>query len=164
MKRLFLFLLFILFLFNVSALEFSPSSLDFVMNKDQQLCKTIFFNIDGQEASIQDYWADSSSEDWTISKFKTTASELSLQIFYPTKVSLAQSQVQVCIKGTKSSKNKGALIFKQEKEGNSLVQFVVWLNVSVQGIENPQKDENKSKNKRSPDEEDSSPSPSSSPS
>lgn len=131
MKKILIFFIF-LFLTRVSALEFSPPSLQFDLQTDQQTCKSIFLKLDS-EATLSDSWAQNPSQEWSVTNFRTSHQQLQIQVSYPQTISSSQQEVQVCISGANTGDYKGALIFNQEKVGNSIVQFVVWLKVSISG-------------------------------
>ena len=128
MRKIFLF--FILLIPITSALEFFPASLQFDLEKNQISCKKINFEIESP-ATVRDAWAQSSLEQWSITNFKTNSQEHEIQLSYPSEINPEQKELEFCVSGSKPGEYKGALVFRQEKIGNSIVQFAVWLKLSI---------------------------------
>ena len=128
LKKAVLFLILLIPL--ISGLEFSPTSLQFSLEKNETLCKKINFEIESS-AAVHDAWAQSSLEQWSITNFKTSSQEHGIKISYPTETNPEEKELQVCISGSKSGDYRGALIFREEKVGNSIVQFGVWLKLHI---------------------------------
>ena len=152
MKKLFFFFTIILCLTQISALEFYPANLEFNLTQNQQSCKKVFFSLDSQ-TTVSDSWAQNETSVWSITQFQTSAQQLGITLNYPANLDSAQTNAEICISGANTGNYKGAMIFRQGELGNSLVQFAVWLKVSISGEvsqEPPQDtstDENKSKKK-----------------
>lgn len=147
MKKIFLFAVLIFFCGQVSPLEFSPTSLEFNLEKNQQDCKNIFVKLDGQ-TSITNFWTEDENAEWRISQFQTSSQELEITVEHSPQISQSVKEVEVCISGERSGNYRGALIFRQQESGNSIVQFVVWINLTVTG-ENEQSEETSSTKRKS---------------
>ena len=130
MKIAFLFLVIIAFSQQISALQFSPSILNFQTNQNKQSCKEIFFVLDSQ-ATLSDTWAENENIPWRITQFTKSAQDHEIQLSYPVQISAEQTTIEVCLTPLKAGNYRGALVFRQGQTGNSIVQFVVWLNASV---------------------------------
>lgn len=115
-----------------SAIQFSPTSLEFSLEKNQISCKKINFQIESP-TTLKDTWAKSPSEDWSIINFKTTAQENSLELSYPSEISPEEKEIEVCLSGASPGEYKGALVFRENEIGNSIVQFAIWLKVNIEG-------------------------------
>ncbi|MBS3099115.1 hypothetical protein J4462_02795 [Candidatus Pacearchaeota archaeon] len=123
----------IVFFSSIStALEFSPTNLEFNLTQNQQSCKKVFFNLDSQ-TTVSNAWAQNGNVPWSITQFQTSAQDLGINMNYPVQISLYQKQAEVCLSGANSGNYKGAMIFRQGELGNSVIQFVVWLRVSISG-------------------------------
>jgi hypothetical protein len=123
-------LFFILLIPFVSALEFSPASLQFSLEKNEISCKKINFEIESS-AAVHDAWAQNNLEQWSVTNFKTSSDEHQIELSYPSKINSEEKEFQVCISGSKSGDYRGVLIFREEKIGNSIVQFAVWIRLHV---------------------------------
>ena len=127
---------FLIFLFvflcitQTSALEFSPTNLEFNLTKNQQVCKKIFFTLDSG-TTISDFWAGNENVPWSVTQFQTSAQDLGININYPIQISSDQTQTEICISGTRAGNYRGVLIFKQGEQGNSIVQFGVWIKLLI---------------------------------
>ncbi len=133
MKYFFIFLFSIFFITGVLATGFSPSSLTFNLAKGEEQCQSIHLDSDSSKISVIDVWAESSDSEWKISEFKTSSSEHNIIINYPKELSAIQRDVSICVTGKKVGEYHGAIIFKQQQEGNSVIQLAVWLKVIVDG-------------------------------
>lgn len=116
---------------GVSAVGFSPSSLTFNLAKGEEQCQSIHLDSDSQTIEIIDVWAESAESEWKVSQFTTSSSSHNLQLSYPSELSISQRDVEVCLSGTNEGEHHGAIIFKQEQEGNSVIQLAVWLKVII---------------------------------
>lgn len=123
-------LFFVLLIPIVSALEFSPTSLQFSLEKNEISCKKINFEIESS-AKVHDTWAQNSLEQWSITNFKTNSQEHEIELSYPAEISPEEKELQVCISGSKPGDYRGTLIFREEKVGNSIIQFAVWLKLHI---------------------------------
>ncbi|MFH1289947.1 MAG: hypothetical protein ABIH92_00915 [Nanoarchaeota archaeon] len=120
--------------FSVSALQFSPASLEFDLEIGEFSCKKVNVWAETERVEVSDVWASDFDDEWSISGFDTEASELGLDVDYPHEI-FSEDEISVCISGTSPGDYKGALVFRQEGVGSSIVQFVVWLRVSISGEE-----------------------------
>ncbi|MFH1803124.1 MAG: hypothetical protein ABH864_06795 [archaeon] len=125
---------FFLLIPSITALQFSPTSLEFNLEKNEFACKDVEFQTE-YFITAQDLWAQSISTPWQLSQFQTSSEEHGIQISYPPNINPAQNKAEVCLWGTKPGDYKGALIFRQEKVGNSIIQFAIWLKVHIEGEE-----------------------------
>lgn len=123
---------FLLFANCVLALQFSPTSIVFSTNEGETQCERVI--VDGDNyISVRDAWAPNGLDSWAVSSFNATANDLGIVIEYPREIE--SGIAEVCFKGSKSGEYHGALIFTQEKIGNSVVEFVVWLKADVRTID-----------------------------
>lgn len=113
-----------------SAIQFSPTSLEFNLEKNQISCKHINFQIESTN-TLKDAWAQSTSLPWTITSFQTGSQELSLALSYPTEINPEEKEIQLCLSGAVPGEYHGALIFREDEIGNSVVQFAIWLKVNI---------------------------------
>lgn len=132
MRKIILLVSVLFFCLSVSALEFSPANLEFNLEKNEVGCKKVFFELE-TSAKLTDVWADNFNDEWSLSDFKTASSELGVQMNYPSEVSSEKKEAEICVSGSKVGNYKGAIIFRQEKVGNSVVQFAVWIKLFVSG-------------------------------
>jgi hypothetical protein len=124
-----------IFLFLIpltSAIQFSPTSLEFNLEKNQVGCKNINFQIESQ-TTVHDTWAESQYSAWSITNFQTSSQEHGIDIDYASQINSDQEKIEVCLSGSTPGDYKGALIFREGEVGNSVVQFAVWLKVSISG-------------------------------
>lgn len=128
MKLVLLALLFLIPL--TSAIQFSPTSLEFNLEKDEGACKKINFNIE-TPTTIKDAWAQSPSTSWSILDFQTSAQEHEISINYQPRVNPDEKETEICLSGSKPGNYNGAIIFRQRETGNSVIQFAVWLKVNI---------------------------------
>jgi len=131
-----------------SALQFSPTSLEFNLEKNQISCKKINFEVESQ-TTIKDVWAQFSSQEWSISNFQTSSQTHGISISYPNEINPNQKEIEVCLSGSKPGSYRGTLVFRQGEVGNSIVQFAVWLKVSISGETNERPIENKTSSSKS---------------
>ena len=123
----------IVFFSSIStALEFSPTNLEFNLTQNQQSCKKVFFSLDSQTV-VSNSWAQNENVPWSITRFQISAQDLGININYPTNLDSHQTEAEICISGTNTGNYRGAMIFRQGELGNSVVQFAVWLRVSISG-------------------------------
>ncbi|MBU0907359.1 MAG: hypothetical protein KKD18_06835 [Nanoarchaeota archaeon] len=146
MKKIILF--FLLFIPLVSAIQFSPTSLEFNLGTNQVACKNVYFQVESS-TTLRDAWAQSSSSPWTITNFQTSSQELGLELSYPSEVNSGQGEIQLCLSGSQAGDYKGALIFRQGETGSSIVQFAVWLKASIAPSNNLPQEESPSSSKTS---------------
>lgn len=122
--------LFLVMISSVSALQFSPTSLDFEMKQGQTVCQQVYVETDSA-ASVNDSWAESINSDWRISLFNSNSEDVGIVTSYPKKIGAGRKEIGICLTGNEIGGRKGALVFKQEKIGNSLIQFAIWMKVNV---------------------------------
>lgn len=146
MKKIILVLFFLLPL--ASALEFSPANLEFSLSPNEIACKEIYFKIESP-TKIHSSWAQEPSAEWSITGFKTNPQEHGISLSYPSQLSPEQKELPLCISGSNSGEYKGALIFRQEKVGNSIVQFAVWLKLTIKEVPSQEDDDSSSTSKKS---------------
>ena len=132
MKLFFLFLFLILSIIPLTtAIGFSPSSLTFFLEPNQEFCQIVTLNSESKAITVFDSWAKNEKVEWKASLFNTTAKEHSLTVTYPNQLLLEEREAKVCISGLKEGEYHGAIIFEQEQEGNSIIQLTVWLKVII---------------------------------
>lgn len=135
MKYYFIFLSLIFFIAGVSAASFSPSNLVYLVEKNEESCQVITLESDSDSIEVFDVWAENKDVEWSVGKFDTSASSHGLSLNYDQELSTSEREVEVCVSGSRDGEYRGAIIFKQEQEGNSVVQLAVWLKVVVGEIE-----------------------------
>ncbi len=116
---------------SVIAVGFSPSSLVFNLNPNQEECKTITLDSDSEKITVFDKWAENATVEWKASAFNTRASEHGVSINYSKELSKMEREVEVCLSGSKVGEYHGIIIFQQQQEGNSIIQIGVWLKVTI---------------------------------
>jgi hypothetical protein len=140
MRSFFIFLFFtILLTANAFAIGFSPSSLTFSLPKGQEECKIITISSDSESITVTDVWAENPDMEWKVSLFDTPSSTHSVSISYPSTLSSDDREAEICFSGSKAGEYHGAVIFQQEQEGNSIIQFAVWIKaiISATNSESP---------------------------
>ena len=133
MKSYFLFF-FILILFSTSLIQavgFSPTSLTFELEQNQEECKMITITSDSETITILDSWAENKDIEWKVGLFDTDASLHGISLDYPSEILLDERNVEVCLSGSNLGEYHGVLILKEEQQGNSIIQFGVWLKVLI---------------------------------
>jgi sensor c-di-GMP phosphodiesterase-like protein len=113
-----------------SAIQFSPTSLEFNLEKEEVLCKKINFQVETPTA-LSDVWAKNSFEQWSISRFQSSSQEYAIKVWYPEEVNPTQNQIELCLSGSTPGEYHGALVFRQDETGSSIIQFAVWLKVII---------------------------------
>src|SRR3989344_4106306 len=127
MKNYFIFFFFILFLITgVSASGFSPSSLIFEMSKNEQECQNIYLSSESSKIFVSDVWAENENSEWMVKNFKKSPSEHGLSVSYDKDLGIDEREVKVCISGVDDGEYHGAIVFREEQEGDSIVQMAVW--------------------------------------
>jgi hypothetical protein len=127
--------LFILIIPLVQAAQFSPTKLEFILAKDTLECKKINFELDSP-AIMNDVWASSSAQPWSVTDFKTASEELKINIAYSRTINLDQNEARICISGSNPGEYHGALVVREEEVGNSIMQYAIWLKLSIEGSQN----------------------------
>jgi len=127
------FLLFIiLFGLNmISAVGFSPSSLTFDLEPNQEECKMITIDSESRKINVSDRWAENQDVEWQIGLFETNASQHGINISYDKDLSKRERDAEVCLSGSNLGEYHGILLFRQEQAGSSIIQFGVWLKVVI---------------------------------
>lgn len=130
----FQFFIFLLILLTPFAFAegFSPSSLVYLMQPNEELCQVVSLDSDSVSITVSDSWAENKDVDWQIGLFNTAASEHGLSIDYDEELTIDEREIPVCISGSKLGEYHGAIIFAQAKEGTSIVRFDVWLKVVIE--------------------------------
>src|SRR3989338_1394341 len=133
--RIKFFLLFItltLFGLNMAqAVGFSPPSLTFELEKNQEECKMVTIDSESEKVTVSDSWAENESVEWKVSSFNTEAGQHEISINYDDELSLDEREVEVCLSGNKLGEYHGVLLFEEKQRGNSIVQLGVWLKVLI---------------------------------
>ena len=134
MKFDFLFLLFVFVIVSTSmasAVGFSPSSLTFSLEQNQEECKMITIDSESETITASDSWAENESVEWKVSSFDPEASQHEISINYDNELSIDEREVEVCLSGNKIGEYHGVLLFEEEQQGNSIIKFGVWLKVLI---------------------------------
>ncbi|MAG27354.1 hypothetical protein CMI47_17615 [Candidatus Pacearchaeota archaeon] len=138
MKSIFIFLFLIFVIPTAVAVGFSPSSLTFNLQPNEEACGTITLDSESESISVSDKWAKSEETKWKVSLFDTTAEDHNIAITYPYLLSPEERQVEVCLSAENEGEYHGAIIFKQAQEGSSIIQMAVWLKLIIEeAIEPP---------------------------
>jgi len=132
MKILFFLLFLIILIPSVLGVGFSPSSLTFNLKPNEEDCGKITLNSDSEKITVLDKWAENENTEWKVSLFNTSASDHGLSVNYPEELLIDEREVNVCLSGSNLGEYHGVIIFKQEQEGNSIVQLAVWLKVIIE--------------------------------
>ncbi len=133
------FVLFFIFLVlpSVSAVGFSPSSLTYDLQQGEEKCQVISLTDVTEQIEVTNLWAESPEVEWELANFDTLASEHDLNLFYTIDNAENGKEVNVCISGSDLGEYHGVIIFRQEQEGNSIVQLAVWLKVIITEVIQP---------------------------
>lgn len=113
------------------AISFSPTKLEFNIEKNQEVCNNLTISSDSPTLSVYDVWADNRDVEWEVTNFEESAETHGITISYPKTLSDPENSVVVCISGIKEGEYHGAIIFREKQEGNSITQAAIWLSVSV---------------------------------
>jgi len=99
MSFLFFIFLFLLMLNGVIAVGFSPSSLVFELEPNQEECETIILTSDSETISVSDSWAENKDVEWKISLFEKNTNYHGISINYDNELSIDEREVEVCLSG-----------------------------------------------------------------
>ncbi|MFH0712094.1 MAG: hypothetical protein V1889_03215 [archaeon] len=127
MKSLF-FILFFIFVGLACAGSVSPGIVNYDVSQGGEVCHSI--HVDLGSVDVFDLWAKNTSVDWNIVLFNVNSSEYGLIVDYP-KVLNSEGDIEICISGEELGEYRGAIVFRQGKQGSSIIQYAVWLNVSI---------------------------------
>jgi len=132
--KTFLFFLFIIF-FTAGAMAsgFSPSSLTFNLEQNQESCQTIHLDSNSETITAKDVWAENKDVQWDSRLFDTNAEEHGITISYANNIPIDERDIEVCISGENEGEYHGDIIFEEEQEGNSIIQMGIWLKVFISG-------------------------------
>ncbi len=114
---------------------FSPSSLVFNLEPNQEECQMIIITSASETISVNDYWAENENVTWKVSLFNSSAGEHNLNIIYDNSLGEGERELQVCLSGSELGEYHGVIIMKEEQQGNSVVQMGVWLKVVIEEVE-----------------------------
>ena len=138
MKFGFLFLLFVFVIASVlaninivEAVGFSPSSLTFDLEQGQEGCKMITIDSESETIKASDRWAKSKDDPWSVSSFNESSSSKGIKISYDNELSIDEREVEVCLSGSNVGEYHGVLLFQEEQNGSSIIQFGVWLKALI---------------------------------
>lgn len=137
-KPLFIFFFSIFLLSTVSAEGFSPNSLTFNLNVDEEGCQHVTLTTESESLEVRDVWAASSGEDWNIANFDTESGEHELTISHALTEIENGKDAEVCISGSQEGEYHGAAIFRQEQQGNTIIELAVWLKVIIREAQQPE--------------------------
>ena len=138
MSFLFFIFLFLLMLNGVIAVGFSPSSLVFELEPNQEECETIILTSDSETISVSDSWAENKDVEWKISLFEKNTNYHGISINYDNELSIDEREVEVCLSGGKLGEYHGVLLLREEQQGSSIVQMGIWLKLIIEEIEQEQ--------------------------
>ena len=116
---------------TIQAVGFSPSSLTFELEPNQEECKMVTIDSESKTINVSDSWAENENVEWKVSSFNTDVSNHGITISYDSELSIDEREVEVCLSGTKSGEFHGVLLFQEEQQGSSIIQFGVWLKVVI---------------------------------
>ena len=122
----------------VSASGFSPSSLVYNLQVNEQKCQIITITSDSDTIAVSDKWAENKDIEWKTSLFDESADYHSISIDYPSQISQPENKVEVCLSGNKVGEYHGVMLLREEQEGNSIVQMGIWLKVTITETSEPQ--------------------------
>ena len=136
MRLKFIFFIFIFLIPVITAGGFSPSSLTYLIEQNKELCQIVNLDSISQTIIISDSWAENKDVDWRVSLFNMTAEEHGLILSYPFELLSEDKEAEICIIGSELGEFHGVAIFRQGQQGNSIIQYGVWLKVVIE--EKPQ--------------------------
>lgn len=118
-----------------ATLAISPSELNFKSNINEKICKEIELKFNSAGLMfIEDRWANSSNIEKDIRKFTVSKKELAIDIDYPNKLFLNQTQkISVCLQGKNPGEFYGGLLFKPN---NNSFGIVIWIKVDIRADNN----------------------------
>lgn len=129
--KLYFFIFLLILIPSAIAVGFSPSSLTYLLEPNQEICQAITLDSESETIDVSDVWASSPEAEWKISGFNISANEHNLKLSYPKELSINERQINVCISGVEEGEYHGAIIMRQEQEGNSIIQLAVWLKIFI---------------------------------
>lgn len=132
MKPLFYFLFLVFFISAASAAGFSPSSLTFNLKQNEEQCQIVTLTEVTDDIDVLNVWAENKDVEWKINNFQTDATSLNLDLTYSVEDNDNGKIVEVCLKGSQQGEYHGAIIFKQQQQGNSVVQLAVWIKAIIE--------------------------------
>jgi hypothetical protein len=131
-KKCLFFVYFVFILTNVSAvqLSISPPQIDFVGSTGEEICNTIFIQVNGTENLIgKNLWAEEGIDLRKISLHNLTSEDLRIDFNYEDKIEVdGERGAQICVTAKRKGTYHGLLLYKIE---NKPVQVGIWMNVSV---------------------------------
>ena len=131
MRKIFIILLFLFMLSGVVATGFSPSSLVFELEQNEEGCGTITTSSDSSKISVSDLWAENEDIEWKVSNFESSAVEHGISIDYDDELLVDEREVEVCVSGNEVGEFHGVILLKEEQEGSSIVQMGIWIKLTV---------------------------------
>jgi hypothetical protein len=131
------FLFFILFsIFTLTSIAvattFSPGTLVFMTDSGEELCQSAFVESDSRAIEVSDKWASDVEQKWSVDGFDNSAEDHGVSINYPADLDSGENNIEVCLTAQEEGEYHGALVFREEQQGNSIVQFPIWLKVVVE--------------------------------
>jgi len=121
---------FILSISLVSAISFSPSSLKFDLEKNEEKCENVEITSESI-LGVNDKWAENADVEWKVSNFHEEASSHGLSLVYEKEISSEEGIVEVCLSGENVGEYHGVLLIKEGQVGNTITQAGVWLTVNI---------------------------------
>lgn len=127
---LFICCLFFLNIICASSLTISPEQISFIGKTNQEICNEISIKLDSEQTLIgEDKWAEPGFSLRKLSQHNNDASELGIEINYPSILKVTNKEtVSVCINGKQSGNFHGALLYRIDGEP---VRVGIWMNVNL---------------------------------
>lgn len=132
MKPYLVFLFLILSIPVVVGTGFSPSSLVYNLGQNEEECQKVSLKDVSEEIEVINVWAENTDVEWKVGNFDTDASEHGLTVTYSMDETEDGKKIDVCLSGSQSGEYHGAIVFRQEQEGTSIVQLAVWLKAIIE--------------------------------
>jgi hypothetical protein len=129
MKIIFFILLILIPSINAYSLSASPEEITFNLKLDEELCKTIKINTEG-EILLTDKWAESGVSERSLSLHYLNSEEAELEIIYPSYLNLKkETSTKICVSSNVSQNRHGVILIKMK---NQNIGVGVWVNIIME--------------------------------
>lgn len=141
MRKLFIFLFFVIFLLSINqvyaTISLSPGRAYFNVDGKGEVCETI--NLFSQDYDgtiiVRDVWASNIDEGTNINKYTSEKEDLGIDITYDNELEITKGEevdFEVCILKDNKEKAKGAIIFTPSSDTNVVVEVGTWMYINME--------------------------------